>query len=46
MKIGFGAFTGCNYLTLTVPRNSYAAQYCNENGLNYTYPDSLDWLTN
>ena len=34
------------YLTLTVPRDSYAAQYCKDNGLNYTYPDANDWLFN
>ena len=33
-----------NYLTLTVTRDSYAAEYCEENGLNYTYPDANDWL--
>ena len=31
-------------LTLTVPRNSYAEQYCKDNSLKYTYPDALDWL--
>ena len=40
--IGGAAFSYCSNLTLTVGRNSYAAQYCKENGLNYTYPDSLD----
>ena len=44
--IGFDAFKGCDKLTLTVIRDSYAAQYCKENNLNYTYPDSLDWLNN
>ena len=42
--IGDYAFSGCERLTLTVPRNSYAAQYCKDNGLTYIYPDSLDWL--
>ena len=32
--------------TFTVTRGSYAAQYCRENGLNYQYTDSLDWLNN
>ena len=40
------AFYGCGSITFTVPRNSYAAQYCKTNGLRYTYPDSLDWLNN
>ena len=31
-------------LTITVVRESYAAEYCKEKGLNYTYTDSLDWL--
>ena len=30
--------------TITVSRDSYAAEYCKENGLNYTYPDANDWL--
>lgn len=42
-----GAFVGCGEaLTLTVERESYAAQYCKENGLRYFYPDSFDWLNN
>ena len=43
-SIGYGAFAGCPALRLTVPRDSYAAAYCERNGLNYLYPDSLDWL--
>lgn len=43
--IGAGAFNGCDSLTLTVSRDSYALQYCKENGIKYTYPDSNnDWL--
>jgi len=45
-SIGENAFSDCENLTLTVPRDSYAAQYCKDNNLNYTYPDSLDWLNN
>ena len=41
-----GAYVPNPALTLTVPRNSYAAQYCRDNGLKYQYPDSLDWLLN
>jgi hypothetical protein len=29
-------------LTATVERDSYAAQYCEENGIPCAYPDSLD----
>ena len=45
-SIGNSAFSRCRKLTLTVPRDSYAAQYCRENGLDYTYPDANDWLLN
>ncbi|MBR6184707.1 MAG: leucine-rich repeat domain-containing protein [Clostridia bacterium] len=45
-SIGDDAFSGCPNLTLTVVRDSYAARYCKEIGLNYTYTDSLDWLNN
>lgn len=31
-------------LIVTVQNNSYAKQYCIDNGIAYTYPDSLDWL--
>lgn len=43
-SIGENAFSGCKSLTLTVTRDSYGAQYCKENNLNYSYPDSNDWL--
>jgi hypothetical protein len=36
------AFKESRYVTLTVPRDSYAAQYCKDNNLTYTYPDSPD----
>ncbi len=42
--IGADAFTGCRNLTLTVLRDSYAARYCEENGLRCQYTDPLDWL--
>ena len=43
--IGDSAFKNCsNGLVFTVPRNSYAAQYCKENGFSYVYPDVSDWL--
>lgn len=43
-EIGIYAFADCDQLTITVSRDSYAAQYCRENNLNYTYPDANDWL--
>ena len=45
-NIGLWAFFECENLTVTVSRDSYAVQYCEENDLNYTYPDSNDWLKN
>ena len=45
-SIGDRAFYGCYSLTVTVGRDSYAAQYCKDNGLKYQYPDSTDWLNN
>ena len=45
-SIADAAFEGCGPITFTVPRDSYAAQWCKENNLRYTYPDSLDWLNN
>ena len=39
------AFSACsNLMSMTIP--DFAAQYCKENDLHYTYPDSLDWLNN
>ena len=44
-NIGYDAFHFATAgITITVPRNSYAEQYCEKNKLNYQYPDSLDWL--
>ena len=43
-SIGKEAFANCPNLTLTVPRDSYAASYAKENGIPYEYPDSHDWL--
>ena len=39
-------FEDCSRITFTVPRGSELAAYCKKNGLNYTYPDSNDWLLN
>ena len=44
MAIGKDVFGDCSQLTLTVNRDSLAAQFCKEFNLNYTYPDSNDWL--
>ena len=43
-NIGEYAFGNCRNVTFTVERDSYAAQWCKDNGLPYTYPDFLDWL--
>ncbi len=44
-SIGKNAFYKCSEnLILTVARGSFAAEWCKENGMNYTYPDALDWL--
>ncbi len=40
--IGTMAFDGCDSLTLTVTRGSYAEQYCKENDVAYAYADSLN----
>lgn len=44
--IGEDAFAECPDLILTVPRNSYAAEYAQANNIPYTYPDANDWLYN
>ena len=43
-SIGRRAFTVCPNLTLTVPRDAYAARYAKEYGIPYAYPDSHDSL--
>ena len=45
-SIGDEAFTECTSLTLIISRDSYAEQYCKDQGLKYIYPDSYDWLNN
>ena len=41
-SIGSHAFSDCRNVTLTVGRDSYAEQYCIENGIDYTCPDRED----
>lgn len=41
-EIGEIAFNGCDQLTLIVERDSYAADYCEEQGLDYNYADAND----
>lgn len=43
-SIGQYAFMNCDNLTVTVWRDSYAAQYCKENNVRFTYPEANDWL--
>ncbi|MBE5807275.1 MAG: leucine-rich repeat domain-containing protein [Clostridiales bacterium] len=43
-SIGNRAFDGCEHLTITVSRDSYAKAYCEEHGLEFTYPDANSWL--
>ena len=43
--VGEQAFYGCTSLeNVAVQRESPAREYCKENGLTYSYPDSNDWL--
>ncbi len=45
--IGADAFADCSFqLVVTVTRGSYAATYCQNNNINYTYPDANNWLFN
>ena len=37
-SIGFFAFKSCPKLSVTVERDSYAEQYCIDNGIEYSYP--------
>ena len=43
-NIGDNAFSWRQNPTFTVERDSYAADYCKEQGFIYTYPDANDWL--
>jgi len=45
-EIGENAFRGCEGIVLTVEQGSYAESYAVENGFDFTFPDSLDWLMN
>ncbi len=44
LAIGGDVFRSCPKLVVTVLRDSSAARYCEQNDLDYIYPDSLDWL--
>jgi len=44
--IGDFAFEDCDSLTCTIERESFALQWCRENGVEYVYSDALDWLYN
>lgn len=45
--IGNKAFDKNNsFLTASVAWNSYAAEWCEANGINSIYPDNTDWLHN
>ena len=39
-SIGDNAFSMCGNLIITVPRGSYAEEYCKKNNLNFSYPDT------
>ena len=43
-SIGEYAFDGLEDVTVMVTKGSYAAQYCKEHNVQYTYPDADDWL--
>lgn len=43
-EIDSSAFGICDKLTITVTRDSYAADYCKNQGLSYVYSDANDWL--
>ena len=43
--MGEAVFEDCgNLKNVVTARDSYAAEYCRENGLPYTYPDANSWL--
>ena len=41
-SIGDNVFADCKGIIITVQRDSYAEEYCKENRLDYTYPDTND----
>jgi len=45
-SIGNYAFYSCKSLTLTVDADSYAESYAEQEGIDYTYANALDWLYN
>ena len=42
--IGYGVFYNNSDVTMTVDRDSYAATWASENGVNYRYSDADSWL--
>ena len=42
--IGKKVFEECDEISLVVEKDSYAAQYAEENEIPYNYPDANDWL--
>lgn len=44
ISIDAGAFSGCKRITAEVVQGSYADDFCSENGWDYTFSNSLDWL--
>lgn len=44
VEIAENAFSGCELSRVIVSRESYAADWCEENRVHYTYPDANDWL--
>ena len=42
--MGENVFEYCDNLLVTIERDSYAAEYCKENGVRYQYTDYKDWL--
>lgn len=43
-EIGQDAFKECYDISLIVPRNSVAVEYCKKYGLEYNYTDANNWL--
>ena len=44
--LGDNVFKGCGRITVTVDYDSYAAKYCENNRITYTYATDQSWLSN